>query len=125
MSKPSGLALFAGVVLGGFAALLALGALLLASPASFVSLLPDSFADDESGRALAWIVAGLCAAAAAALTLRRGRSSRFRAGLVTVLLLLVAGYGIQALADLKARTDPTPENTCVAYSGGHQTCPGG
>jgi hypothetical protein len=123
----SGVALFGAVVLGAFAALVALGALLVASPASFVSLLPESFAEDESHGTTAWIVAGLCAAAAFALTLRRGRSSRFRAAVVTVLLLVTAGYAIHALAGRSARDGhaPAPENTCVAFSGGRQTCPGG
>jgi hypothetical protein len=121
--RAGGLAVLGGAVLGGIAAAVVLVALLVLSPASFVSLLPDWFVEDGSSRAAAWIVAGLSASAAGALALRRGRAGRFRVVAVTVLLLVAAAYGTHAL---RTASEPPPrESTCVAYSGGRHTCPGG
>ena len=111
-----------GAVLGGFAAAVVLAVLLAVSPASFVSLLPDWFADDGLSRATAWLVTALCAVAAAALALLHGRGRRLRAALITLLLLAAAGFGLHGLTGDPA---PPPDHTCVAYSGGHHTCPGG
>jgi hypothetical protein len=120
--RVSVLALLGGAVLGGIAATALLVALLVVSPASFVSLLPDWLVEDGSSGNTAWIIAGCCAAAAGALAMRRGRAQGLRVAAVTALLLVAAAYGTQAL---RTEREPTPENTCVAYSGGRQTCPGG
>lgn len=121
--RVSGPAVFAGVVLGGFTGLAVLAALLVVSPASFVSLLPDWFAEDGSGGIGAWVVAGLSAAGAAVLTVRR-RVRPLRGIVVAVLVLVAAGAVAHALGT-SSRDKPAPENTCVAYSGGRHTCRGG
>jgi hypothetical protein len=107
---------------GGLAAVVVLLVLLVVSPASFVSLLPGWFAE---GSTTAWLVAGLSAAAAAILAIPPGRGGGLRGATITVLLLVAAGSGIYALKSGTTDEPPTPENTCVAYSGGRQTCPGG
>ncbi len=119
-----GLALLGGAVLGGAAALAALAALLVVSPASFVSLLPDWFGSAQSA---AWLLAALSGVAAGALALIRGRGQSLRVVAITILLLVTAAYGAHAFQGGAAPdgSPPTPANTCVAYSGGRHTCPGG
>ncbi|MFC7531644.1 hypothetical protein [Actinoplanes sp. GCM10030250] len=114
-------------LLGAFAATIGAAVLLVVSPAVFISLLPDWFTDDGAHRATASVVAGLGAGAAAFVAAWRGGSPRLRGALITVILLVAAGYGMHALKRQPAEdsSPPTPENTCVAYSGGHHTCPGG
>jgi hypothetical protein len=123
----SSLAVLGGAVLVGFAALTVLVALLVVSPASFVSLLPGWFTEDGSGRTVAWLIAGLSAAAAAVLAVRRDPAQRLRGVMITVLVVVAGGFGMLALKSGPTREGPapTPENTCVAYSGGRHTCPGG
>ena len=121
--RHGGLALLGGAVLGGAAALAALAVLLVVSPAAFVSLLPDWFG---SARGAAWLLAALSVVAAGALALIRGRGQGLRVVAITVLLLVTAAYGAHAFRGAASDdSPPTPENTCVAFSGGSQTCPGG
>ncbi|MEU4620339.1 hypothetical protein AB0G04_10230 [Actinoplanes sp. NPDC023801] len=115
----------AAVVLLGLAALALLAVLLVVSPAAFVSLLPGWFSGDGSAQAAAWLVAGLSAALAAIVGARREVAGPLR-GAVIALLITVAGVGaVYAFSTELERRNPVPENTCVAYSGGRHTCPGG
>lgn len=98
-----------------------LGALLVVSPASFVSILPGWLG---AGGSASWAVAGAGAAAAAILAVPRGRGQGLRAATITV-LLIIAGLSVVHALKTGAGDPPAPENTCVAYSGGSQTCPGG
>jgi hypothetical protein len=120
--RTSGLTLLAGAVLGGFGAVAGLSLLLFVSPAAFVSALPGLFSD--GGQTSEWVVAGLSAAAAAILIVG-GRFSGFRSVVITVLLVTAAGFAVHAFKSGSTQDTPGPENTCVAYSGGRQTCPGG
>lgn len=114
-----GLPILGGALLAAVAVLIVL---LVLSPASFVSLLPGWFAE---GGSTAWIVAGLSAVAAAVLAIAPGRGRGLRGLAITFLLLVAAGAGIHALTNGPLQEPPAPENTCVAYSGGRHTCPGG
>jgi hypothetical protein len=124
VTDPAGRTRSGGLVIlgGGLAAVVVLLVLLVVSPASFVSLLPGWFAE---GSTTAWLVAGLSALAAAILAIPPGRGDGLRGATITVLLLVAAGSGIYALKSGTTDEPPAPENTCVAYSGGRQTCPGG
>jgi hypothetical protein len=112
-----GLAILLAAVLAALAA-----AVLVVSPASFVGLLPGWFTE---GASTAWIVAGFSAATAAVLAIPRGRGRGLRGVLITFLLVIALGAGVQAVKAGAAEEQPAPENTCVAYSGGRHTCPGG
>ncbi|WP_433794776.1 hypothetical protein [Actinoplanes sp. CA-252034] len=114
-----------GTVLLGFAALAVLIALLVVSPAAFVSLLPEWLTKDHPAGTVAWLVAGLSAGLAAVVAVRRGPVQWFRGAVITVLVTVAALCAIYALTSDSARRDPAPESTCVAYSGGRHTCPGG
>lgn len=113
-----------GLALLGGALLLVLAgvAVLIVSPASFVSLLPGRFAE---GGITAWVVAGFSAGAAAVLAIPRGRGRGLRGVVITLLVVVAVVSGIHAIKNGPAAKSPAPENTCVAYSGGRHTCPGG
>lgn len=121
--KKGGLGLFGSAVLGGFVVAVALVVLLLVSPAAFVSLMPGWVATEESNRNTELVLAGLCAAAAGAMALLlRGRAPVVRGVFITLLLVVASVFGLHATTSERT---PVPENTCVAYSGGSHTCPGG
>ncbi|XVU23917.1 hypothetical protein ACQPZJ_42885 [Actinoplanes sp. CA-054009] len=123
------LAVLGGALLGAFLAVIVLGALFVVSPASFVSLLPDWLVDGGSHRDYGWVLVGIGVVAALVLAFRdRGsRAQVTRGAVIVVVVLLGAGLGILAYKHraLPEKPEPAPVNTCVAYSGGRQTCPGG
>jgi hypothetical protein len=123
----SGTTVAAGTVLIGFAALAVLVLLLLVSPAAFVSLMPGRLTSDGSDRTAAWLIAGLGAGVAAVLAALRGRAPRLRGVVITGLVVVAVVSGLYAFTTDPARngSDPKPVSTCVAYSGGRHTCPGG
>ena len=115
--RVSALVLVSGTLL---AVVVVLGALLVVvSPASFVSLVPGRL-----GGSASWVIAGAGALAAAILAAPRGRGQGLRATMITVLLIIAGLSAVHALKTA-AEDPPAEENTCVAYSGGSQTCPGG
>ncbi|WP_143133767.1 hypothetical protein [Actinoplanes philippinensis] len=123
--RPGVGAVFGGVVLLGFGALAVLVLVLLVSPASFVSLMPGWLAKDGSTSSAVWLVAGLSAALAVVVAVRRGPVRWLRGTVITVLVTGALLCGVYAFATGPAGRSPVPENTCVAYSGGRHTCPGG
>ncbi|MEU8663932.1 hypothetical protein [Actinoplanes philippinensis] len=118
-------AAFGGVVLLGFGALAVLVVLLVVSPAAFVSLMPGWLAKDGFTPSAVWLVAGLSAVLAAVVAVRRGPVRWLRGTVITVLVTGALLCGVYAFATGAASRSPVPENTCVAYSGGRHTCPGG
>ncbi|GIE99567.1 hypothetical protein [Paractinoplanes rishiriensis] len=119
----SGVTVLGTALLGGCAALVALAVLLVVSPASFVSLMPDWVVADRSDQVTAWVIVATCVLAAVLLGLARGRAPRLRGVAITVLLLAAAGSASNALAS--RASEQIPEPACVERSGGPATCPGG
>ncbi|MFI5491510.1 hypothetical protein [Actinoplanes sp. NPDC051859] len=115
----------AAVLCGGIAVVGA-ATVLLVSPALLVGLLPDGFGDIEPDRMMAGFVGVFSTLAIIVLVLaaRRGPVSGLRVALVAALAIVSIGCGLRAFVP-DEEAEPIPENTCVAYSGGRHTCPGG
>jgi hypothetical protein len=130
--RVSGPAVVLGVLIGLALGVVALIGLLVVSPASFVSLVPEWFTGEGHSNVVVGIALFLVAAGLVALVLKRGHgvtATKIVLGFA-VLILAIRGLGYLARHsiedDSSPARNPRPDNTCVAYSdGGRQTCPGG
>lgn len=112
-----------GLILFGYVAVAALAVLLVMSPAAFVSLMPGWLGTDDSESITAGLVAALCIVLAGLLAVNSRPIQPLRA--LTIGCLVMGAVVLGLYATKLATTTPIPENTCVAYSGGSHTCPGG
>ncbi|KUL32745.1 hypothetical protein ADL15_19755 [Actinoplanes awajinensis subsp. mycoplanecinus] len=123
----TGLTVLTVVVIGLALAAVALVVLLVVSPASGVSLVPGWLT--AAGASTTVITGGLVAAVLAGLAVINSRRGR-RSGLLVLLavatvLVTAATHRITDDHGDRGDREPATENTCVVYSGGSQSCPGG
>ncbi|BCY13801.1 hypothetical protein [Actinoplanes sp. L3-i22] len=118
--RVSGPAVALGVLVGLVLGVVALVGLLVLSPASFVSLVPDWFTSGGHSGSVTWTALFLVVAGLVYLVVRRGQGRTLAKAVLLVAVVILALRGLVALAE--QRNEPKPDRGCVVFVGGSEGC---